>query len=191
MHEGIEVKRVRRSHIFEREGEDFYVEPRWCSTRLLEVEEFFGSIWDPAAGMGRIGDAVNDAGLQVELSDVCQRVPGIFRHDFLRPTFLSVANNIITNPPFDLSREFAEQALKLARCKVAMIFPTRRLNAASWLEATPLARIWLMTPRPSMGPGRLALQGIEARGDTKDYCWLVWVLGYEDTPQMKWLHRDA
>jgi hypothetical protein len=186
MLEGIEVKRRRRSHIFEREDNDFYVEPQWCSTRLFEVEKFVGKVWDPAAGIGRIKAA---AELRVELSDICPRVSGILQHDFLRPTFL-LADNIVTNPPFDLSRQFAEQALRLATRKVAMIFPTRRLNAASWLEVTPLARVWLMTPRPSMGPGRLALQGIEARGDTKDYCWLVWIMGHEETPQIKWLRRD-
>jgi hypothetical protein len=31
---------------------------------------------------------------------------------------------------------------------VAIIFPTARLNAARWLQDTPLRRIWLLTPRP-------------------------------------------
>jgi hypothetical protein len=44
---------------------------------------------------------------------------------------------------------FALHALSLATAKVAMIFPVARLNAAHWLRATPLRRVWLLTPRPS------------------------------------------
>ena len=47
-------KRPRRSHIFDRDDHDFYVEPAWCSERLFAVEPFAGLIWDPAAGSGTI-----------------------------------------------------------------------------------------------------------------------------------------
>jgi hypothetical protein len=47
-------KRPRRSHIFDRDDDDFYVEPAWCSERLFAVEPFAGLIWDPAAGSDAI-----------------------------------------------------------------------------------------------------------------------------------------
>jgi len=33
-----------------------------------------------------------------------------------------------------------------------MIWLARRLNAARWLANTPLTRVYLMSPRPSMPP---------------------------------------
>jgi hypothetical protein len=44
-----------------------------------------------------------------------------------------------------------------------MIWLVRRLAAATWLERTPLARIYYMNPRPSMPPGSF-LRAVE-RGE--------------------------
>ena len=45
-------------------------------------------------------------------------------------------DNIVTNPPFALARQFVDHALELARRKIAILFPIARLNAARWLEDT-------------------------------------------------------
>jgi hypothetical protein len=43
----------RRSHIFEKEARELYIEPAWCSRRLFEVEHFGDvGIHDPACGWG-------------------------------------------------------------------------------------------------------------------------------------------
>jgi len=68
--------------------------------------------------------------------------------------------------------------------------PTARLNAARWLENTPLQRIWLLTPRPSMPPGQHILDGGKVGGGKSDYCWLVWEHGYSGLPEIRWLHRE-
>jgi hypothetical protein len=96
----------------------------------------------------------------------------------------------VCNPPFNVAREFAEHALGLARGKVAMIFPTARLNAARWLYETPLQRVWLLTPRPSMPPGETILRGEKPGGGKVDFCWLVWNRGHIGVPSIDWLHRD-
>jgi hypothetical protein len=55
--------------------------------------------------------------------------------------------------------------------QAALLIPVRRLNAATWLEATPLTAIHLLTPRPSLPPGRVALdlesQGKQPSGGTQ------------------------
>jgi hypothetical protein len=38
--QGSAAARPRRAHIFEREGCGHYVEPHWCSSRLVAVEDF-------------------------------------------------------------------------------------------------------------------------------------------------------
>lgn len=188
----IQTKTLRQSHIFERQAEDWYVEPEWCSARLFAEEVFEGELWDPACGMGRIVDSARKAGLDAWGSDIINRRGdrGSETRDFLND-FRSNIANIATNPPFDLASKFALHALGMAKRKVAIIFPTARLNAAHWIAGTPLRRMWLMTPRPSMPPGHTILAGEKPGGGKMDYCWLVWEIGYAGNPELCWLRRDV
>ena len=185
-------KRPRLSHVWAREPGEHYVEPSWCSERLFAEEKFEGPIWDPSAGFGRIVIAAKKAGLNASGSDLVDRGwdSTLTPHDFLA-TELITAANIVCNPPFDLAPQFALHALKLARLKVAMIFPVARLNAAHWLRGTPLARIWLLTPRPPMPPGFVIARGEKPGGGRVDFCWLVFEQGHTGNPEVRWLHRDG
>jgi hypothetical protein len=182
-------KRPRRSHIFDRDDHDYYVEPPWCSERLFAVEPFAGLIWDPAAGSGTIPRAARAADLSTFASDVADHGCGP-RQDFLTAPAPAVAFSIVTNPPFKLARAFVERALTLGAAKVAIIFPTARLNAARWLEPLPLTRVWLLTPRPSMPPGEVITRGEKPGGGKTDFCWLVFDRAHSGPPTMWWLHRD-
>lgn len=185
------TKRARASHIFAPEAEGHYVDPSWCSLRLFEVEFFVGSIWDPCCGFGTIVESARTKGLASGGSDIVDRG---YKHASAPADFLKskqVADNIVCNPPFHLPREFVAQALSLARRKVAMILPVRRLNAAHWIEETPLCQIWLLTPRPSMPPGSYIAAGHKPGGGTVDYCWAVWRNGWAGRREIGWLHRDG
>jgi hypothetical protein len=181
--------RERKSHIFPREQDDHYVEPTWVPRRLFQQEAFQGLVWDPAAGFGRIIDAAIEAGLSVRASDLVDRgCDQVHIADFFSCTIST--HNIVTNVPFAIAERFALHALNLATRKVAMLLPLARLNAAHWLKSTPLYRIWLLTPRPSMPPGRLIAAGHKPSGGRTDFCWLVWVQGFSGRPELRWLHRD-
>ena len=182
-------KRPRRSHIFDRDDHDFYVEPAWCSERLFAVEPFAGLIWDPAAGSGTIPRAARAAGLSNFASDIADHGCGP-RQDFLIASAPAEAFDIVTNPPFRLARAFVERALTLGARKTAVIFPTARLNAARWLEPLPLAKIYLLTPRPSMPPGEVIARGERPGGGRTDFAWLVFNHGHSGPPELRWLHRD-
>ena len=71
-----------------------------------------------------------------------------------------------------------------------MIALWRRLPAARWLSALPLYHIWLMTPRPSMPPGSFIEAGGKVGGGTQDFCWLVFLQGYDGEPEVRWLRRE-
>jgi hypothetical protein len=185
------------SQVWDRHEDDWYVEPEWCSRRLFEEESFRGEIWDPACGLGRIVRSALDIGLPVRASDIVFRqstddAVDQVKHqaDFFccdKPT-----RNIVANPPFGIVPPFAEHALNLAASKVALVFPTARLNAAHhWLDGMPLCRIWLMTPRPSMPPGHVLAAGGKVGGGKTDYCWLVFEHGWAGPPETAWLRRDA
>ena len=105
--------------------------------------------------------------------------------------------HVVSNPPFELIEQFALHALSLVEdgAKVALIFPTRRLNAAGkWMRKTPLRRILYLTPRPSMPPGEvvegLEREGKKPEGGKQDFCWALWEKGWNGSWTGDWLHRD-
>jgi len=183
------------AHTWEREANEHYVEPFWCSERLFAEEKFEGFVRDPCCGFGRIPDSARAAGLMTYASDIVDRG---YRHidqvqDFFNVTEEDVAApNIVCNPPFNIAERFALHALSFQSVrKVAMIFPTARLNAAHWLRGTPLACVWLMTPRPSMPPGHTITAGQKPGGGKMDFCWLVWDRHHGGSPLMEWLFRNG
>lgn len=191
------------AHQWEREENEHYVEPPWCSERLFEEEKFDGGVLDPCCGFGTIVASARRAGLHAVGTDLVKRAPAPgFMHglDFLSGDYpreilypgAGECQNVVCNPPFKLVREFAECALALAPRRVAMIFPTARLNAAHWIKGTPLRRVWLMTPRPSMPPGHVIARGEKPGGGKMDFCWLVWDRSYhQGAPELRWLRRDG
>jgi hypothetical protein len=180
--------RQRRVHIWPRDPNEHYVEPEWCSERLFAVEQFTGAILDPACGLGRITTSALAAGLGAIGSDIVAH--GAYPpRDFYE--FTERCDNIVTNPPFDDREAFTLHALKLARRKVATIFPVAGLNAAHWLRGAPLARVWLLTPRPSMPPASYLQAGGKPEGGRTDFCWLVFDHQGSARPvEMRWLDRN-
>jgi hypothetical protein len=185
-------RRPLAAHIWAKEEHGFYIEPEWCSERLFEVEKFNGAIWDPASGIGRVAEAARRAGYRTIATDMVDR--GYPRLDAC-VDFLCCesprARNIVCNPPFDLCDQFVRRALHLAGGKVAMIWLARRLNAARWLANTPLARAYLLTPRPSMPPGHVIAAGEKPGGGTQDFCWLIFSHKHKGPPTLHWLCRDG
>lgn len=184
-----EIKRPEASHIWAREEHEHYVEPEWCSKRLFAVEKFEGTIDDPCCGFGRIPEAGRAAGYRVRARDIVDRgFAGCEVGDFLKGG--DTLDNVVSNPPFDIFQPFALHALKLTKRKVAMIWLVRTLPAARWLRATPLSKVLLLTPRPSMPPGHTITAGEKPGGGKQDFCWLIWDKAHTGPASIGWLHRD-
>jgi hypothetical protein len=185
-------KRPRDSHIFERDPNDWYLEPHWVSERLSAVEDFGRGnvLLDPCTGTGRIADAAKAAGYHVITADIVDRgYPGCRIQNFLDRS--SAPPSVTGNPPFSAVEAFARHALTIGADKVALIFPTARLHAASWIRELPLRRIYLLSPRPSMPPGDVVLGGGKVGGGRIDFCWLIFERGYGGQSELCWLHRKA
>lgn len=187
--------RKRKSHLWHRHPEDWYVEPAWVSERLFATESFEGGIWDAACGMGRITTAARDAGLRAFGSDLVDRGGADSQRDFFsfrRCPF--EAANIVSNPPFRHAERFVTHGLGLVQRKVAMMMPSGFLQGnerSRWLEHTPLYRVYFLSPRPSMPPGTVIKAGIAPGNGTTDYCWMIWLRGYSGPAQISWLRRDG
>jgi len=184
------LARKENSHIWQREENEHYVEPEWCSARLFEVERFEGTIQDPACGFGRVVSSAHAAGLPAFGTDLVDRgFQGLrSQADFFGQT--TKVSNIVSNPPFDIFKEFTQHALSLTSRKVALIWLVRTLPAARWLQQTPLARILYLTPRPSMPPGHIIAAGEKPGGGKQDFCWLIWDHAHVGAATVGWLHRD-
>jgi hypothetical protein len=185
---GPKGKRPSHAHIFDRDENDFYCEPSWVSERLFAVEPFVGVVWDPASGLGTIPRAARAVGLTNFASDIAEHGYGPIQ-DFLTARAPTDVFSVVTNPPFKLARAFVERAIELGATKTAIIFPVPRLNAAKWLQSMPLARIWLLTPRPSMPPGEVIARGEKPGGGKTDFAWLVFDRTHDGPPQLRWLQR--
>lgn len=185
--------RARRSHIWAKQGQDWYVEPSWCSDRLFAVERFEGTICDPACGSGRIVTAARAFGLSAHGHDIVDRgFPGTHVADFFAP--LAGMINCVSNPPYSQARRFVERALELTERKVAMLMPygwTYGAVRSRWLQSTPLRRVYFIAPRPPMPPGYIIARGENPKGGRVDYAWFVWLRGYDGAPELGWLRREA
>lgn len=171
----------KRSHLWERDELDWYVEPPRATEQLLTVERFVGPIWDPACGQGNIVRALRAAGCEAVGSDIADRGFGGVQ-DFLDPDceFVNVAN-IVTNPPFFRAKgaeAFIRRALSIASGKVCAFVDIRFIAGAERAKGLftdhPPHRIWIVTPRVSCPPGQFLLDGGKAGNGSSDWCWLVW-----------------
>lgn len=189
--------REKQAHLWERDEYDWYVEPRECSRALFAVEAFSGVIWDPACGSGRIVEQATSLGLKavgtdvVRRSDICSA-----RLDFLKDNPDFKFDNIVTNPPFSEAERFVRRALKIVPegGKIAAILPIVWLTGFStkrdWLPGSPLRKVFPLSPRPSMPPGRVIEAGERPGNGTKDYCWLLWQVGYTGGAEVVFLNTS-
>jgi hypothetical protein len=184
--------RKRESSLWAREADDWYVEPEWCSRRLFEEEKFEGEICDPAAGGGNIIRSAAAAGYDTAACDIVYRGFDLYNvGDFL--TSGSRYDNYVTNPPFALAEAFLARALKNSHRKVALLLPANWVQGdkrSRMLAATPLRRVYFITPRPSMPPGHVLAAGDKPGNGTTDYAWFVWLRGYDGWPEVRWLRRN-
>jgi hypothetical protein len=165
---------------------DFYPTPERGTQALLRVETFIGDIWEPACGDGSMSRAIESFGYKVYSTDIQPRGYGnrldfFFAGDLLAP-------NIITNPPFVLSQEFAERALLLGCNKLALLNKLAFLEGVDrtkWLQTTPLKNVWVFSRRLKM-----TRNGEEERikgGGMIAFAWFVWEKEYSGRPMIGWV----
>jgi len=155
-----------------REERDLYRTPTEAVLALLQCgERFSPTIWEPACGDGRIVRPFEAAGHKVIASDIHPLGVGK-KVDFLKVPPKPIANDIITNPPFDLAEEFIRHALAFQPRLLVLL-----LKATYW-HADKRAREW-----DAIGPSRVYAMAF--RLDFKDLgapamecSWFVWERGY-------------
>ncbi len=193
------TRKRKDAHLWARDPDDFYLEPRWCDEALFRMEPFEGMIVDPACGTGRILDAARAAGHHTTGFDIRDRSP---QHQFGIASVFDMGamfENIVSNPPYLYADRFLEWCVQHSIRKTALLLRAQWANAGTrsrWLESLPLRRVLAITPRPSMPPGAVVLaQGDKGdrgiNGGQQDYSWFIFERGFVGRPEFGWARRES
>lgn len=173
----------------ERAEADLYCTHPEAVDKLLTLETFNRSIWEPCCGLGHISDTLERYGHEVKKTDIISRRPDI---EFL--DFLAVTNNvewhgdIITNPPYNQAAKMVYKALSAIDegCKVAMwlrILFLESMERKELFTKFPPSTVYISSKRiPCAKNGDFERYTSSAQG----YAWFIWVKGYPGPTILKW-----
>lgn len=165
------------------DGPDFFPTPAWATFALIENEKFEGDIWEPACGNGAMSEVLAKTGCPVFSSDLYQRGFGESGIDFLNND--RMADNIVTNPPYNSAEGFVASGVSKSRGKFALLLRLAFLEGANRANTIfsrcPPARVWVFSERITFYPA-----GAEVKGSgTTAYAWFVWDKNATGT-ELKW-----
>ena len=111
--------------------------------------------------------------------------------DFLTENYPEKFNNVITNPPFSLAKEFAEKALEVSTGKVILFAKIQFLEGQQrkdFFAAHPPKAVYVFSKR--VNPLRNGLE-VDENGkpwsSTMCFAWFVWEHGYTGEPCIRWI----
>lgn len=175
----------------ERSKLDYYgTDPR--STRaLLEVEKFQHCVWEPCAGHHLISNELEKAGYYCRTSDIAEYEG--YEHEILN--FFDVEElwdgDIVTNPPYNLSTDFAVKALKLLKpgAKLALFLRLQYLEGGTRFEeiykTDPPKIVYIFSNRQTSSK-----DDDFTVGSAVAYVWMVWEKNFKGDPIIKWLKTN-
>ena len=176
----------------ERAAYDYYAtEPRAVEL-LLEQEQFASTIWEPACGEGHISNVLQEHGYEVISTDLIDRGFGNGGVDFLSCTapITDAPCDVITNPPYKYSTEFAEHALELIEDgqKMAMFLKLTFMESKKrkpFFQKYPPRTVYVSSGRLTCGfNGQFHVHSAKAIA----YAWYVWEKEFKGDPVIKWIN---
>lgn len=171
-----------------RQTEDFYATEPLAVQELLDLEKFSHIVLEPCVGMGHIAEVLKKNGHEVIAQDIVDRnYPGTMIRDFL--TQKENKNDIITNPPYVMAKEFVEHALDISPdgTKVAMFLKLTFLESQSrktMFERYPFRTLYVFSQR------RICAKNGDFDkypSSAVAYGWYVWEKGFKGNPIIKWI----
>ena len=172
------------------EPNDYYATEPKATELLLEQETFHPRIWEPACGQGHISKVLEKHGYSVFSTDLIDRGYGQGNIDFLAfsENIEPWDGDIITNPPYRHSKEFAEKALRLMRPgqKLAMFLKLTFLEGQSrreFFRRYPPQTIYVSSARLQCGRN-----GEFWGSSAVAYAWFVWRKGHPGPTVARWIN---
>ena len=176
----------------ERHANDYYATDPKSIDILCAVESFEGTIWECACGEGHLSKRLADHGYEVVSTDLINRGYGDGGIDFLQ-TESSMADNIVTNPPYSNALEFCEKALGLIQPgkKVAMFLRVQFLEGkkrGEFFKRCPPKTVYVSSSRIQTAKNGQFEQMKAAGGSAVAYAWFVWEKGFTGKPTIEWVN---
>lgn len=169
---------------YDRDKNDWYIEPAWCVSALREHCELSGLIHDPCCGIGTIPKMLGATG-----ADITDRGFGYEVQDFLQEN--RMFDNIVTNPPYNIAQAIIEHALIQTTRRVAALVQLKFLSSQkrySLFCRPETEKVIMFSRRPSMPPGEMLMKhGENIRGGGSiDFCWIVWSHKHKGDATISW-----
>ena len=182
-----------------RNKNDYYQTPYSMTRQLLEVENFEGKILEPCCGSGAIVKVLRDYDKSVDYCDLNNEfsLTGIFKNfkDFVNDDF-DRYDNIITNPPYSLAKEFILKAKQITNNKIAMLLPLNYLHGVTryneiYLDRKfPLKAVYVFC-RYGLLEDTIREDGTYRTG-MMVYAWYIWDKSYKlGEPIIRWLNNNS
>jgi len=168
---------------------DFYQTPTRCVEKLLEKERFTWSILEPCSWAGAISKIVEKNWYNIMSQDIRTDdwVYGKKWVDFLSLNNEKEYQNIITNPPYFIAKDFIEKSLNKTSWKVCMLLKLSFLESTgryNFFKNTPLKNVYVFCKRVNMYP---EWQPIPKNSWTIAYAWYIREHWYEWEPTIDWI----
>jgi hypothetical protein len=167
------------------QGPDYFPTPGWATHALIDNERFDGDIWEPACGDGAMSRVLEQTGSLVTSTDLFDRGFGEPGVDFLKSE--RIADNIVTNPPYNSAEAFVRAGLVQSRRKVCLLLRLAFVEGANRQRTIfakiPPTRIWVFSERITFYPAGAVQKG----SGTTAYAWFVWDKANINSTEMKWL----
>lgn len=181
----------------ERVENDFYATDPQAVEMLMDVYKFNeGSFLEPCVGNGNISSVIEDKfpNSQVVSIDLVDRgYPNTIVHDFLTYETNEKYDNIITNPPYSLAKEFVEKGMDLLNDngKMAMFLKIQFFEGEKRREMFknyPPKYIYVFTKRmATWNNGNPTDENGKRWATTMCHAWFVWEKGFKGEPVVRWL----
>jgi hypothetical protein len=167
---------------------DDFPTPPWATRALAEyviVPE--GTCLEPACGRGHMSAALAEYFDDVRSSDIADYGYGSVI-GFLESTYEADSFDwVITNPPFNLAKEFIVRSMKIARRGVAMLTRTVFIESIERYDGlfkdNRPSRVAQFVERVPMVEGRLERKASTATA----YAWLIWEKGRLGSCELVWI----
>lgn len=189
----------------DRAENDYYATDPIAADLLCDVETFSGTIWENSCGEGHLSKRLVQRGYSVISTDLIDRGYGEGGVDFFDCT-MSYGNNIVTNPPYSLSKEWVYHSMELLNNgeKLALFLPIQFLESEERRELFnmyPPRTIYVCSGRILCGingnfyktddNGNIILNKKgqpQKMSSAKCYAWFVWEKGIHTDPIIKWIN---
>lgn len=186
------------NHGTKRNSNDFYATPIVAVEKLLNNFKDFDKdipIFDPCVGKGHCLKPFRDRGYIVHGVDLIERqdyfdnsIKYTGGQDFIKRTE-SIKDNIVSNPPYNMCKEFVEHGMDLLSENryMVMLLKLQFLETKKRYELFkkyPPKYVYVFVNRIGCIPEG---EGTDSTSSAICYAWYVWQKGFKGEPVIRWI----